>query len=272
MRSSFVPSAALAALVCIAGSAAAQIAPGSTLTFTGTADATDIGLGGVVLDFTPQVVAGTSGNTGTFASLNTRDGSGRTGSIADIRVGHGPEPIPNLLQIGGYAFTLASLPSGPFGQAACYTDQFAVGQTCTPYQSVQGTPAVNAGLSPFYVANISANADGSINSIAAFNLIGTVAGPGNTTSSFFGTIAATFTGLPYQVVLYTLEQQGLQGLTFTGWFTAGTPMGGARGNGGASLVSVAGGDATVTPEPSTLLLAAVGVLGIARVAARKRTA
>ena len=101
-----------------------------------------------MLDFTPQVVARTSGNTGTFASLNTRGGGGQTGTIAELRVGHGPEPIPNFLQIGGYAFTLASLPSGQFGQAACYTDEFAVGQTCTPYQSVQGTPAVNAGLSP----------------------------------------------------------------------------------------------------------------------------
>lgn len=253
MRRPFLSRAAVAALVplaCAASSAAAQIAPGSTLTFTGTADATDVGLGGVVLDFTKHVTAG-AGNTGAFASLNT-NGRGPKGKIADIRVGNGPELIPSFLQFGGYKFTLLGLPSGREGQDDCYTDQFAVGQTCTPFQSVQGQPQINAGLSPFYVANL-AGPDGSINSTAAFDLYGTVTGPGNARSSFVGTITASFVGVPYQMVLYTLEQQGLQGLTFTGTFTTGALL----------------AEATVTPEPTTVGLVAVGLLGVVGAARRR---
>lgn len=271
MRRSFVPSAAFAALACIAGPAAAQITPGSTLTFTGMADATDIGLGGVALDVTKQVVAAPSGNTGTFAVLDTRGRDGATGKIADLRVGNGPEPIKNFLQFGGYKFTLASLPSGRYGQAACYDTTFTVGQTCTPFQSVQGNPAVNAGRSPFSVANVSANPDGSINSTAAFDLYGTVTGPGGATSSFFGTISSYFVGLPYQVVLYTLEQQGLQGLPFTGTFTTGAVLAGGKHAVDAAALGADGvADATVTPEPSAVALVLVGLVGVAGAVRRRR--
>ncbi|HEY0778183.1 MAG TPA: PEP-CTERM sorting domain-containing protein [Gemmatirosa sp.] len=273
MRSSFVPGAALVALAALAGAAPtadAQITPGSTFTFTGTADATDIGLGGVFLDFTKHVTAAPTGNTGTFASLN-RHGNGPQGNIADVRVGNGPEPIDRFLTIGPYKFSLAALPVGRYGQAACYDTTFAVGQTCTPYQSVQGQPTINAGLSPFYVANVSANPDGSLNSTAAFDLTGTVTGPGGATSSFFGTIAASFIGLPYQVVLYTLEQQGLQGLTFTGTFTAGAPLSGKFASSSTGTSGVVA-SATVTPEPASAALLGVGLLGAAGVARRRRTA
>ena len=66
MRSSFPTNAVFAALAIVATTAttaAAQITPGSTLTFTGTANATDVGLPGVILDFNPRVTAGPSGNT-----------------------------------------------------------------------------------------------------------------------------------------------------------------------------------------------------------------
>ena len=256
----------------------AQIAPGSTLTFTGTADATDIGLGGVMLDFTKQVVAAGSGNTGTFASLNGAKGNGRQGKIADLRVGNGPEVIPSFLQFGGYKFTLLGLPAGRYGQDACYVDP-APGQTCTPYQSVQGDPSVNAGLSPFYVANAATpNADGSLNSTAAFDVYGTVRGPGNTVSPFTGTIAASFVGRSYQEVLYTLEQQGLRGVTFTGTFTTGAVLMAALGQAPFSdaalddpaLLDAGGVDATATPEPATVALVAGGLLALVPTARRRR--
>lgn len=265
MRRLFAAGAASAAFACVATTfattAAAQLTPGSTLTFTGTADATDIGLPGVILDFGPRVIAATSGNTGTFASLDRSHGPGVSGHIDDIRVGNGLQYDRNFFVLGGYRFTLLGLPSGKYGQDACYTDAFAVGQTCTPYQSVQGDPAVNAGLSPFYVANVSSNPDGSINSTAAFDLFGTVTGPGNATSFFTGTISSAFVGLPYQVVLYTLEQQGLQGLDFTGRFVVGAPV-----------LTAADADIgpAVAPEPSTYALLAAGLAGIGAVTARRR--
>ncbi|GJG89296.1 hypothetical protein tb265_44770 [Gemmatimonadetes bacterium T265] len=269
MRRSFLASAALAAFPFVTTSvsvAAAQIAPGSTLTFTGTADATDIGLPGVILDFMPRIVAASSGNTGTFASLNRRGGPGVSGHIDDIRVGNGPQSLSNFVTLGGYRFTLGALPSGTFGQDACYVDP-APGQTCTPYQSVQGDPSVNDGLSPFYVANLaSGNPNAPINSVATFGLLGTVTGPGGTTSNFFGTISSYFVGLPYQVVLYTLEQQGLQGLTFTGTFVAGAPIGRVVGNGGVGT----GVPSAVVPEPSTYALVGAGLVAVAGLARRRR--
>ena len=273
MRSFLAASAAALAFSAgaVAQPAAAQIAPGSTLIFSGTADATDVGLGGVVLDFTKHVVAASSGNTGAFASLNTR-GNGATGKIADVRVGNGPEYIANFLQFGGYKFTLFGLPSGPYGQDACYVDPVP-GQTCTPYQSVQGNPMVNAGLSPFYVANTaSIDPTAPINSTAAFDVFGTVSGPGGAMSLFTGTIASSFVGLPYQYVLYTLEQQGLQGLNFTGTFTTGPGvLAGAQER--ATLAgTVFTPDATVTPEPATLGLVAVGFVGAMAAARRGRRA
>ncbi len=273
MRSSFVLGAALAALATSAAAAAAQIAPGSTFTFTGTADATDIGLGGVMLDFTKQVVASPSGNTGTFASFNTA-GNVRPNKISDVRVGNGPEFIPNFVQYGAYKFTLLGLPSGRYGQDACYdtTMTMTVGATCTPYQSVQGQPQINAGVSPFYVKNLSSNPDGSVNSTAGFDLFGTVSGPGGVSSPFFGTIASTFVGLPFQAVLYTLEQQGLQGLNFTGTFTTGPQLAGRFGRSNLDVLDVLEPAATVTPEPTSVALVAAGLLGAGAAARRRRRA
>lgn len=275
--------AAATAIVVGASAATAQLAPGSTLTFTGTADATDIGLGGVLLDFDGPVVAAATGNTGAFASLNDPRRGGTRGTIADLRVGNGVQVIPSFLQFGGFKFTLLGLPTGRYGQAACYTETFAVGQTCTPYQSIQGKPWINVGLSPFSVANVSENPDGSLNSTASFDLFGTVTGPGGATSFFTGTIAAAFAGLPYQVALYTLEQQGLQGLTFTGTFTttsllAGLRTGASAGTAGDTLVDDAsplpaiGVDPTVAPEPATTVLLSVGLLATVGGVRRRRRA
>lgn len=269
MHHLFASGVAVAALACsaitFATPVAAQIAPRSTLVFTGTADATDIGLGGVLLDFTPsRVVASQSGNTGTFASLNRANGTGVSGHIDDIRVGNGPQYDRNFLVLGGYRFALDSLPSGRYGQDACYVEP-APGQTCTPYQSVQGDTSRRAGRSPFSVANTaSGNPDPrlAINSTAAFDVFGTVTGPGNMTSTFTGTIASSFIGLSYQEVLLTLEGYGLQGLDFTGTFVVGGPA-----------VTTLGDDlgAAVVPEPSSYALVAAGLFGMGAVTARRRT-
>lgn len=270
MLSASTPRVALAALVLVlttsATPAAAQIVPGSRLTFTGTADAQDIGTPGVVLDFQPTVVAGTSGNTGTFASLNRSAGAGVSGTIADLLVGRGAQRIPSFLVFGGYRFDLQALPSGPFGQTQCYVDP-APGQFCTPYQSALGNPLPTDPLSPFYMANFaSGDPSAPISSVVAFNLIGTVTGPLGRSTSFFGTILTLFPGLPYQYVLGGLEGAGaagqaLPGITFTGTFFAGD-----RAFRADEVL-----EAAVVPEPTTIALVGVGLVG-AGVARRRRRA
>ena len=252
------------------------MAPGSTLVFTGVADATDIGTLGVLLDFDKRVNVDADASTGTFASLNKRTGA--NGSIDDVRVGNGPQSLDTFLRIGAYTFDLRVVPSGTYGQDDCYVWPV-VGQRCTPYQSVIGDPTTNAGLSPFSVENVaSGDPNAPFTALAAFHVLGTVSGPGRSTSDFFGTIAATFVGRSYQEVLFTLEQAGLQGVTFTGTFVTGSPMGAAAARSGAtpSFVRASIGSSpvavaadTVVPEPSTVALVATG-LGVLGVAARRR--
>jgi hypothetical protein len=248
---------AAAAALLAAAPLGAQIAAGSRLSFTGTADATDVGTPGVLLDFDPRVVADAAGNTGSFASLNRDAGPGVSGAIADVRVGNGAQALPHFLVLGGYRFDLSFLPSGGRAQDECYVEPTA-GQRCTPFQSVPGVWPPSGELSPFELANDeSGDADAPLTSVAAFNVVGTVTGPGRETSSFFGTVASTFVGRSYQEVLYTLEQQGLTGVTFAGTFVVGGPVAGAD---------------TVVPEPSTYALVAAGLAGVAGAARRRRRA
>jgi hypothetical protein len=266
------PSLALALAASLALSPAvapalleAQVAPGSRLTFTGTADATDLGTPGVALDFVPQVTTQAGGNTGTFASLDRRGGT--VGTIADLVVGQGAQVIPGFLVFGDYRFDLAALPPGPFGQSQCYVAP-APGQQCTPYQSELNDPRPTDPLSPFYLTNLASD-DASApiaGALVAFNLVGTVTGPAGGTSEFFGTIATTFDGLSFQEVLGGLEGLGAVGLpypaiTFTGTFVAGRPT-----------FAAGLADVTVTPEPASAALVAGGVaaLGLARGRRRRR--
>lgn len=252
---------ATATLVLAAAAAEAQIAPGSQVVITGTADATDIGTAGVLLDFAKNASAAGAGNTGAFASLNRRDGKPTKVKLADVRVGTGPQVIRKFLEVGAYTFDLASLPSGPYGQDACYVYP-EPGQRCTPYQSAVGNPLPTDALSPFYLENsASGNPDAPFNSVASFTLFGTVTGPGHATSSFVGTISTAFTGLSYQEALGGLEQYGLTGVAFTGTFVTGP----------AFSASVAVAD-SVVPEPSTFVLLTVGLAGAAGVARRRRRA
>ncbi len=255
-------STAVIATALLAAPAAAQITPGSTFTFRGVANASDIGLGGVMLDFSPKVIAAASANTGSFGVFNTDADGGMSGDVAGIRVGNGDNPVANFLTLGGFRFSIASLPSGMYAQDACYVEP-ELGQTCTPFQSVQGDPAVNAGMSPFYVANLdSGDPDAPMNSTAAFALLGTVTGPDGYVSTFTGTVASSFVGLPYQYVLYTLEQDGLQDVTFTGRFVAGPVIG--------RTDAVPPIDTAVTPEPATYALLGFGLAGVAGVSRRRK--
>jgi hypothetical protein len=283
-RSSSFPSAASVALalacaaVLPAAPLSAQIAPGSTLVFTGVADVTDVGLPGVILAFDKRVTADAGANTGTFASLNRRNGA--NGSIDDFRVGNGPQSLDTFLRVGAYTFDLRAVPSGPYGADDCYVWP-ELGQQCTPYQSVIGDPTTNVGLSPFFVENVaSGDPNAPFTALAAFNVLGTVSGPGRTTSDFFGTIGATFVGQSYQEVLSTLEQVGLRGVTFTGTFVVGSPVRTATAGSmaapafaRASFVARSGTVAvdTVVPEPSTVALLATG-LGVLGVMLRRRRA
>jgi hypothetical protein len=208
----------LAALVActarLATPTSAQIAPGSTLVFSGTADVTDVGSPGVLLDFARHVTADPSANTGAFAVLNGRGDGGAKGNVAPMVAGNGPQPIRRLLQIGGYTFDLAVVPSGVYGQDECYVEP-AVGQRCTPYQFP------SFALSPFVLENVaSGTPDRPFDALVSFRLTGTVTGHG-TTSDFVGTITTTFPGVSFQEALAGLEQNGLRDVPFTGTFVAG---------------------------------------------------
>lgn len=264
MRRTSRPCAALAALAIVASAsvaiapshAAAQIASGSTLVFSGVTDATDLGSPGVLLDFMKHVTADPSANTGTFATLN-RPKKGQTGNIAPMVVGNGPQAVSKFLKIGGFHFDLSFVPSGAYGQDECYVDP-AVGQRCTPFQ----LPSYE--LSPFYLENrASGIPQAPFTSIIAFDVVGTVRGRG-TTTDFFGTIVTTFVGVSFQEALLGLEAFGLEGVPFTGTFVAGGPTTLAASSLAATSVSVA-------PEPSTVALMATGLVGVAALARRRRT-
>ena len=245
--------------------AAAQVAPGSVLSFSGSADAQDLGTPGVFLDFQPTVTANARANTGSFAQFNRPAGPAATGAVAGLLVGAGPQVVPNFLTIGGYSFTVRMLPSGPFGQAECYVDP-APYQTCTPYQGELGNPrpGIDA-LSPFYMTNLPSVIPGSgpLMSFVAFNLVGTVTGPGNATTSFFGTIA-TLLPASYQEVLGGLEAVSagggvFPGLPFYGTFVADSPLPPTS----TALADAMLDEMTVTPEPGTVALVGAGLLGAA---------
>ncbi len=277
MHRVFSASAAPLALLCAAAAAAplapaaAQIAPGSTLVFTGSADALDLGTPGVRLDFAPDIVASTTDNTGTFERLNRHNGGGVGGTAQPFVVGQGPQRIRNFFVLGGYRFTLDSLPSGRFGQADCYVAAMP-GQTCTPYQSALGEPRPGVDkLSPFYLANL-AFADPNVvdATLVQFDLFGTVTGPGGATSPFLGVISTLLPG-SYQQVLGGLEQAGgaglpLPGVPFTGTFVTGDLATLAASRGG-TLAQV-----TTTPEPSGVALVAAGLGAVGAAARRRRRA
>jgi hypothetical protein len=275
--------AALAAFALTSTAAGAQVRPGSRLTFTGVADALDVGRAGVLLDFQTGATAATSGNTGSFSSLNRRTGSAVSGSIADFIVGQGPQPIASFLQLGGYRFDLLSLPRGIFGQSSCYVAP-AAEQYCTPYQSALGDPQPTDLLSPFFMRNVATGDPAMpLASVIAFNMIGTVANARGTTSSFFGTISSTLP-FSYQEVLLGLEQAGSAGMPlpavpFTGVFYAGFPIGEgddgdddrrAFASGLMTADAYAARAQVVTPEPATVGLLAVGLAAVGFAGARRR--
>jgi hypothetical protein len=256
-RAALVALAALAALtVAVASPASAQVAPGSTLVFSGTADASELGSPGVLLEFARHVTADPLTSNGTFASLD-RNGKGAVGSIETVTVGNGSQQTRKVVHFGPYRFDLEYVPGGRYGQDDCYVAP-EVGQRCTPYQ----LPSYE--LSPFYLENIaSANSDALFTALVSFDVAGSVTAHGRT-SSFTGTMTATFEGLSYQEALGGLEQYGMRDVPFTGTFVVG---GGVTGTHVATLAAAT----TVTPEPTTAVLVAIGLAGVAGVARRRRS-
>lgn len=252
---------ALIAAAATSSSASAQIAPGSTLTFTGIADAIDLGSPGVFLDFDKRVTAGLVEATGSFSSLNpkpkkpgSKPAKGANGSIRSITVGNGPQSVRKFVQFGPYKFDLTSVPSGSYGQDDCYIAP-EVGQRCTPYQS----PGFE--LSPFYLENMAApsGSDGMFTALVKFDVAGVVTAHGRT-SNFTGTFTAMFDGLSYQEALGGLEQYGMEGIPFTGVFVT---------DASAARTMALSAQATVTPEPTTAVLVAIGLVGMMGVARRR---
>jgi hypothetical protein len=272
--------AALAVLA--AGSTAmAQVRAGSVVNFAGLARAQDVGTRGVQLTFLNEgaVLADATGNTRSFAGLNADASGPRAGTIANFRVGTGDQAIGELLTIGGYTFSLAALPSGPFPQTDCYNPDPAVGQLCTPYQGEIGKPRPGVDvLSPFYMANVPSDVlppevrQGTVASLVAFNLVGTVAGARGPASAFFGTIYSVFP-LSFQQVLAGLEAYGEANLPlkeeipFFGTFVVG---GRANTLSGFAELDPADVGVTVTPEPSTVVLLGAGLAGLATMAGAAR--
>ena len=233
-------------LACAAGTAGAQITAGSRLDFAGTADAVDVGTPGIALTFRPATVTAAATSTGTFAGLG-----GLTGTVRDLMVGAGPVDLPGFLTLGGYTFDLRFLPSGGYGQDDCYVYP-APGQRCTPFQSDGPPPFPEPnpyGLSPFMLENDASGDDAApVNSVAWFNVVGSVRGPAGETTDLLGTISAEFRGLSFQEALYGVENGGITGMRFSGRFVA----------------------TTVTPEPGAYALVATGLVGVAAVARRRR--
>ena len=261
MRRTFHSCAAFAALAVVVATpvvtrpAAAQLAPGSTVTFSGVANATDLGSPGVFLQFLGPVTVDPAGLTRSFAPLG-RPGQPATAAIQNFVVGVGPQSVPGVLQLGQFRFDLTHLPSGRYGQDQCYVAP-AVGQQCTPYQF----PSYE--LSPFYLENLATpGTDDVFTALISFDVTGTVTARG-VTQTFFGTISTTFVGASFQEALGGLEATGLQGVPFTGRFVVGGPAAVASA---AQLAPAM----MVTPEPGTVLLVASGLLGVGGVAARRR--
>ncbi len=250
-----VARAALPSTLLLALSAApASSQSGGTLTFTGTADAVDLGSPGVLLEF-GQMRVDPGGNTGIFSYLNNNGRRGAAGSMQPFVVGSGAQSVSRVLHIGGYSFDLSFLPSGTYGQDECYVGP-EVGQRCTPYQ----LPGYD--LSPFYLENVAAaGSDAMFTAIVSFDVAGTVTGRG-TTQAFTGTITSVFEGLSFQEALIDLEQHGLTDVPFTGTFVVGAE--------GTRTMMLASTSATVTPEPGTVALMGTGLAVLVVVGWRRR--
>ena len=243
-RSRAIGAAAVAALVLGAPAAGAQLTPGSTLSFGGSANVIHTEEHDLFVRFDQAVIASRSPSTGSFATLGATT-PGLTGSIRDFEVVVGPQPIIGFVTLGGYTFDLFDMLPGTSAPDDCLNEQFLAGQSCTPPRhDVEGVST------PFTLVNVaSGDPSAPLNSVAWFDLRGMVRGPGSLTASpFIGRFEASFLGLSYQEVLYAAEANQLRGVDFAAQFTV----------------------VSTVPEPSTYALAATGVVGLLGVAHVRR--
>ena len=243
-RSRAIGAAALAALVLAAPSAGAQITPGSTLSFGGSANVIHTEEHDLFVLFDQAAIASRPPSTGSFAAFGGA-APGVTGSIRDFEVVVGPQPITGFVTLGAYTFDLLDMLPGTSTPDDCLNEQFLPGQSCTPPRhDVEGVST------PFTLVNVASNDPSApINSLAWFDVRGMVRGPGSLTPSpFIGRFEASFVGLSYQEVLFAAEANQLQGVDFSAQFTV----------------------VSTVPEPSTYALAATGLVGLLGVAGLRR--
>jgi hypothetical protein len=239
-----IGAAAAAALVFVVPSAEAQVVPGSTLRFTGRADVTHTEEHDLFVGFDEAAITSGAPSTGSFAALGAAT-PGVTGSIRDFEVVVGLQPIAGFVTLGGYTFDLFDMLPGTSTPDDCLNERFLPGQSCTPPRhDVEGVST------PFTLVNIaSGDPNAPLNSIAWFDVRGTVRGPGSLTPSpFIGRFEASFVGLSYQEVLFLAEANQLRGVDFAAQFTV----------------------TSTVPEPSTYALAATGLVGLLGVAGARR--
>jgi hypothetical protein len=244
-RSRAIGAAAVAALVLGAPPAGAQVTPGSTLSFGGSANVIHTEEHDLFVQFDRAEVVSRAPSTGSFASFGAAS-PGVTGSVRDFEVVVGPQPIAGFVTLGGYTFDLLDMLPGTSTPDDCLNEQFLAGQRCTPPRhDVEGVST------PFTLVNVaSGNPSAPLNSIAWFDVRGMVRGPGSMMASpFIGRFEASFLGLSYQEVLFAAEANQLRGVDFSAQFTV----------------------VSTVPEPSTYALAATGLValfGVARVRRR----
>jgi hypothetical protein len=181
-------------------------------------------------------------NTGDFAPL-----ANTTGQIKDLSQAAQPVGTTFLL-MDFITFTanadmrldLRSIAVGVGGQAECAAAP-APGQTCTPLLPGNGPGPIN-------LQNTLDTFTGQLNSSASFTVGGTTRRDSTgETSPFTGIFTAQFPGVPYQVLLQQLSDNGTITSGYTGSFIA-----------------------TIIPEPSTPMLLLGGLLVFAGALRRRR--
>jgi hypothetical protein len=234
-------------LLAIVGAAGlAALSPGNVCAtpISGTFNTSgSVAVGATTIDFQPPVgppngtfVVSDTGNTGSFAAL-----SNTTGTILDLNEtvetpGKAFAPLTGFITFTAapdIRLDLTAIQPGTFSSADCFAPA-AAGQTCTP-------PGFGNGVAnPFNLSNTSTTTSSA--SITVFgNAVNTLTGE---TDAFVGIFSTQFT-VPYQTLLSEVAS-GTVPTSYSGTFNA-----------------------TVVPEPGTLILLGSGFIGLYAIRRRR---